>query len=177
MSQRSLSNTFRMNNKGKNQVSYSNQRKPRNIMSSSRRKFDFSHNEESKTRMNDSTSQAITAKIYHTGSGTAKNLKMTSDNPLSPRTGDTLKRHFSNSNSQIFNSPGNHSYLRKNSKVMKKFYEETKGYRSSRNLGIERKTKNNTQLLPVSSRLRNTSSKLALGKKSRNSKKRTNLNN
>ena len=52
--------------------------------------------------------------------------------------------------------------MKNSSKVMKKHFEQTKGYRSSRNLEMTRRMKNSTQLVAITSSSRNTSSNIAL---------------
>ena len=52
--------------------------------------------------------------------------------------------------------------MKNSSKVMKKHFEQTKGYRGSRNLEMTRRMKNSTQLVAITSSSRNTSSNIAL---------------
>lgn len=110
----------------------------------------------------DATSAAISAMIYQTGSQNSRKCNVTSNNPLSPRNSDSLKRYMNTNSVGNFKSPGKHSQIRKNPKAMKKYFEETKGYRSSRNLEMTKRIHNNTQLIPFSSGSRNTSSNAAL---------------
>ena len=58
---------------------------------------------------------------------------------------------------------------------MRKFLEETKGYRSSRNLDATRRVKNSTQLVAISSSSRNASSNIALNNLSATSRIRNSL--
>lgn len=67
-------------------------------------------------------------------------------------------------------SPPESSRKSSNSKVMKKFFEETKGYRSSRNLEMSKRMKNATQLAAISTNSRNTSSNYALSNMSATSR-------
>lgn len=106
-----------------------------------------------------------------------ENANVTNNNPLSPRNTGTMKR-FTNTNSVgNFKSPGKHSQIRKNSKVMKKYYEDTKGYRSSRNLEMTKRMHNNTQLIPFSSGSRNTSSNVVLNNLSATSRLKKSFKN
>lgn len=129
-------------------------------MNSSKRKFNFSGNEASFSKIRKDSNAAISAMIYQTGSQNARNVHASSNNPLSPRIADNLKRFMNNSNEPIF-SPAKHSQA-KNSKVMKKYYESSKGYRSSRNLEMSKRVKNATQLVALPSSSRNVSSNVNL---------------
>jgi hypothetical protein len=89
--------------------------------------------------------------IYQTGNNNTKNLSVTATNPLSPRVNDSFKQYIMSSDKN--------SNLRKNSKVMKKYYEEAKSYRSSRNLDSSKGIKmSTTQLAALPASSRNTSS-------------------
>ena len=72
-----------------------------------------------------------------------------------------IKPVNSSSNEIIF-TPNKQSQVKNSSKVMKKHFDQTKGYRSSRNLEMTRRMKNSTQLVAISSNSRNTSSNIAL---------------
>jgi hypothetical protein len=93
--------------------------------------------------------------IYQTGNNNAKNVNVTAANPLSPRVNDSFKQFIMSADKQ--------SHLRKNSKVMKKYYDEAKSYKSSRNLDSSKRLKNSTtQLVAIPSSSRNTSSNVDL---------------
>jgi len=97
------------------------------------------------------------------GAGHAKNLYSTSNNPLSPRTHDSLKRFMSSENIAAAMSPKkNQQSSKKNSKIINKLGGDTRGYQSSRNLSMVRRGKNATQLVAMPTSSRNTSSNVML---------------
>lgn len=145
---RSFGNTFRG---AKPHVGYSRDHKPRGIGNSThKRKYTFASGD---SNSKDITSDVINAMVFHTGMQSTKNVKVTANNPLSPRVTDTLNK---------FISPNKQPQLKKNSKVMKRYFEEPKGYRSSRNLELTKRTKNATQLIAISSSSRNAASNAVL---------------
>lgn len=79
-------------------------------------------------------------------------VNVTAANPLSPRVNDSFKQFIMSADKQ--------SHLRKNSKIMKKYYDEAK---SSRNLDSSKRLKNSTaQLVAIPASSRNTSSNVNL---------------
>ena len=66
--QNNFINSFRMPSKNKNQIgTYSTQRKPRNIINSSKRKINILANDSSMRYSNNETNAAISAMMYQTG--------------------------------------------------------------------------------------------------------------
>jgi hypothetical protein len=83
-------------------------------------------NENSRNKSKEINSSAISARFFQTGFQNAKNVYATSNNPLSPRITETLKRFMSNGNLSAFISPQNTTQMKKNTKMVKKFIEESK---------------------------------------------------
>ena len=96
-SQRSIGASSRHNTKSKNQISYSNPRKQRHMMNSTKRRYNFGSNESSRNKLNDSKTSAISSMVYKIGNKHATKINTSSHIPLSPRVNESFKQYlFSN---------------------------------------------------------------------------------
>ena len=117
-SHRSLASSIRNNSKSKNQVSYSNPRKQRQILNNAKRKYNFGSNESSRNKLKDTKTSEISSMIYKIGTKNAKKVNSSYNNPLSPKINSSFKQYLLSNEKQ--------GLLRKNSKVMKNYYEGVK---------------------------------------------------